>query len=193
MIMNKTFLSFPILLLPLLVVAGCQKKTESTTTTTTTSSTPVVATAAAATAPVVATASAIATVSASASGSAAPKMAASATPNPKGCIVLDTENMGADGPPVTLEGTVIIDATFEHPTRGPVRPYILKLSAPKCVLNGGDELKSVTEIHIAPSEGLEVKPFVGKKVRLVDGAPFHSHTAWHARDVVVMTKKLVAI
>lgn len=80
-------------------------------------------------------------------------------------------------------GLVDVDDAHEHPTRGKTHPYILRLDAPRCAI-GTDEPR-VAEIHLASSEDVELKPLVGKHVR-VSGDPFMAHTAWHARPVVLM-------
>jgi hypothetical protein len=97
------------------------------------------------------------------------------------CVVVDTELGGTH---ITLEGRVVVDHAFEHPTRGKTRPYILRLDAPRCA-NGIEESR-VTELHLASSENVALAPLVGKQVR-VSGDPFAAHTAWHARPVVLMT------
>jgi hypothetical protein len=108
---------------------------------------------------------------------------------PKECIVLDREDANNDGLALTLEGTVVVDSAFAHPAQGVTKPFILKLAEKRCVTNGGDT-KSADEVHLADPEGLaHLKTFVGKKVR-VHGTPFHSHTAWHARDIVLGTSSV---
>lgn len=110
-----------------------------------------------------------------------------ATPPADACIDVDDELGGAH---VTLEGLVFIDDAYEHPTRGKTRPAILRLDAPRCA-RGLDEPR-VTEVHLAPSEDIALKPFVGKHVR-VAGDPFAAHTAWHARPVVLMTTHAIRL
>jgi hypothetical protein len=97
------------------------------------------------------------------------------------CVELYTE---LGGKPVTLEGRVVLDHTHEHPTRGKTHPYILRLDAPRCAI--GTDAPSITEVHLASSEGVALRPLIGKHVR-VSGDPFAAHTAWHARPVVLMT------
>jgi uncharacterized Zn-binding protein involved in type VI secretion len=96
------------------------------------------------------------------------------------CIEVDAE---LGGKHVTVEGRVFVDDVHEHPTRGKTHPYILRLDAPRCAIGTGEP--RVTELHLASSEGVELKPLVGKHVR-VSGDPFMAHTAWHARPVVLM-------
>jgi hypothetical protein len=96
------------------------------------------------------------------------------------CIEVDAELGGTH---VTLEGHVFVDEAHEHPTRGKTHPYILRLDAPRCAI--GIEEPHITELHLAPSEGVELKPLAGKHVR-VSGDPFTAHTAWHARPIVLM-------
>jgi hypothetical protein len=96
-------------------------------------------------------------------------------------VELDSE---LGGKHITLEGRVVLDNAHQHPTRGKTHPYILRLDAPRCAI-GTDE-PSITELHLASSDGVALKPLVGKRVR-VSGDPFAAHTAWHARPVVLMT------
>jgi len=96
------------------------------------------------------------------------------------CIEVDSE---LGGKHITLEGRIFVDDAFAHPARGKTRPYILLLDAPRCAI-GIDEDR-VSEIHLASSEGIALKPLVGAHVR-VSGDPFTAHTAWHARPIVLM-------
>lgn len=96
------------------------------------------------------------------------------------CIEVDSE---LGGKHITLEGTVFVDDSFEHPARGKTHPYILRLDAPRCAIGIDDA--TVSEVHLAPSEGIALKPLVGAHVR-VSGDPFSAHTAWHARPIVLM-------
>ena len=107
--------------------------------------------------------------------------AAAATPSADDCIEVDTE---LGGKHVALEGRVFVDQAFEHPARGKTHPYILRLDAARCAT--GIEDARVTEVALASSEGVALKPLVGKHVR-VAGDPFVAHTAWHARPIVLMT------
>jgi len=109
-------------------------------------------------------------------------------PDPaKRCIQVDDELGGAR---VTLEGRVFVDPDFAHPTRGKTRPFILRLDAPRCAL--GTEEARIVEVHLASSEGITLKPLVGRHVR-VSGDPFTAHTAWHARPVVLMATTIAAV
>ncbi len=96
------------------------------------------------------------------------------------CIEVDSD---LGGTRVTLEGRIVVDDAFEHPSRGKTHPYILVLDAPRCAI--GIETSSVREVHLAASEGITLKPLVGAHVR-VSGDPFVAHTAWHARPIVLM-------
>lgn len=118
----------------------------------------------------VATASALASATASARA-----------PSGAACIEVDTDQGGTH---VALEGRVLVDGEFEHPTRGKTRPYVLRLDAPRCAKGIDDAF--VTEVALASSEGAPLKPLVGRRVR-VAGDPFMAHTAWHARPIVLMT------
>ncbi|MDB4934004.1 MAG: hypothetical protein JWP87_976 [Labilithrix sp.] len=106
-----------------------------------------------------------------------------ATPAPRGesCIEVDSE---LGGKHITLEGRIVVDESYEHPARGKTRPLILRLDAPRCAI-GSDEPR-IAEVHLAASDGLTLKPLVGKHVR-VSGDPFTAHTAWHARPIVLLT------
>jgi len=103
------------------------------------------------------------------------------------CVEVDSEHGGEH---VTLEGRVFVDDTFEHPARGKTHPYILLLDAPRCA-TGTDEPR-VSELHLTSSEDIPLKALVGAHVR-VSGAPFTSHTAWHARPVVLMVTTATTI
>ena len=109
-------------------------------------------------------------------------------PVPEGapCVEVDSEH---DGKHITLEGRVVVDHAFAHPTRGKTRPFILRLDAPRCAVGIDEPL--VTELHLAPGEDVALKPLVGKHVR-VSGNPFVAHTAWHARPIVLMTTTVTA-
>lgn len=100
---------------------------------------------------------------------------------PSPCIEVDPV---AGGSRVDLEGRIVIDEAFEHPSRGRTRPFILRLESPRCAV--GVDPPRVSEVHLAPTDAIGLKPLVGKRVR-VSGDPFHAHTAWHARQVVLMT------
>jgi Domain of unknown function (DUF4431) len=106
---------------------------------------------------------------------------------PTRCIEVDAE---LGGKRTTLEGRIFVDTAYEHPTRGKTHPLILRLDAPRCAL--GIEDKQITEIHLAASEGVALKPLVGKHVR-VSGDPFVAHTAWHARPIVLMSITAAAL
>jgi hypothetical protein len=116
-----------------------------------------------------------------------PVVKPAAAPKRPPCIELDAE---LGGKRITLEGRVVVDQAFEHPARGKTRPYILRLDAPRCAI--GTSEATVAELHLAPSEGVALKPLVGKHVR-VSGDPFAAHTAWHARPVVLMTTTTTAL
>lgn len=103
------------------------------------------------------------------------------------CIEVDDE---LGGKHVTLEGLVFVDPAHEHPTRGKTRPYILRLDAPRCAK--GVDAPRVTEVHLASSEALALKPLVGKRVR-ISGDPFAAHTAWHARPIVLMATAVATL
>ena len=103
------------------------------------------------------------------------------------CIEVDSE---LGGKHITLEGRIVVDDSFEHPSRGKTRPYILLLDAPRCAI-GIDDVR-VSELHLAPSDGITLKPLVGAHVR-VSGDPFTAHTAWHARPIVLMVTSANAI
>jgi hypothetical protein len=103
------------------------------------------------------------------------------------CIAVD-DDLG--GTHITLEGRVVVDDTFEHPSRGKTHPYILQLDTPRCA-TGIDEL-SVRELHLTASEDIPLKPLVGAHVR-VSGDPFVAHTAWHARPIVLMATSAAPI
>jgi hypothetical protein len=107
---------------------------------------------------------------------------ASASP----CIDVEGLESEPRGKHITLEGRVFVDDLHEHPTRGKTHPYILRLDEPRCAL-GTDEPR-ITELHLASSDGVSLKPLAGKHVR-VSGDPFSAHTAWHARPVVLMTTR----
>jgi hypothetical protein len=127
-------------------------------------------------------AAATATASPSAATAAPPPAVAPPSPAPaETCIEVDAV---AGGKPVTLEGRIVVDDTFQHPSRGPTRPFILRLEASRCAI--GIDAPRVAEIHLAPTEAVALKPLVGQRVR-VAGDPFQAHTAWHARDIVLMT------
>ena len=97
------------------------------------------------------------------------------------CIEVDAE---LGGKHTALEGRIFVDTTHEHPSRGKTRPFILRLDTPRCAI--GTSEPRVAEVHLASSEGVVLKPLVGKHVR-VAGEPFLAHTAWHARPIVLMT------
>lgn len=103
------------------------------------------------------------------------------------CIEVDDE---LGGKHVALEGLVFVDPAHEHPTRGKTRPYILRLDAPRCA-NGVDAPR-VSEVHLASSEAIALKPLVGKHVR-ISGDPFAAHTAWHARPIVLMATAVATL
>jgi len=113
-------------------------------------------------------------------------LASTSLPGPP-CVELDNE---LGGKHITLEGHLVVDPAHEHPTRGKTHPYILRLDAPRCAI--GTDTPSVTELHLASSDGVALKPLVGKHVR-VSGDPFAAHTAWHARPVVLMTTSATSI
>ena len=116
---------------------------------------------------------------------AAPPLAV--TPSRGRCI--DVE--GADTQShITLEGRVFIDDVHEHPTRGKTHPFILRLDEPRCAL--GTAAPSITEVHLASIEEVSLKALAGKHVR-VSGDPFGAHTSWHARPVVLMTTRVIAL
>lgn len=104
-----------------------------------------------------------------------------ARPAEHACIEVDAELGGTH---VVLEGRIFIDDAHEHPTRGKTRPIILRLDAPRCAI--GIEEPRITEVQLAASEDVALKPLVGRRVR-VAGDPFAAHTAWHARPIVLMT------
>lgn len=112
---------------------------------------------------------------------APPALAAESAAPP--CIDIDE---AASGKHITLEGRLFVDELYEHPARGKTHPYILRLDAPRCAI--GTEEARVSELHLASVDGVPLKAFVGKRVR-VSGDPFGAHTAWHARPVVLMTTK----
>jgi hypothetical protein len=109
------------------------------------------------------------------------RLEAKVTPPAEPCVEVDTDRGGKH---ITLEGRIFVDDTYEHPTRGKTHPLILRLDTPRCAI-GIDEPR-VSELHLAASDGLTLKPLVGKHVR-VSGDPFPAHTAWHARPIVLMT------
>jgi hypothetical protein len=114
----------------------------------------------------------------------APNVAAAPTadePPATDCIELDAERGGTR---ITLEGRIVVDDAYEHPTRGKTHPFILHLDVPRCAI-GLDET-DIDEIHLASSEDVALRPLAGMRVR-VSGDPFVAHTAWHARPVVLMT------
>jgi hypothetical protein len=82
---------------------------------------------------------------------------------------------------VSLDGTLYVDETFAHPNGTRTRPYILRLDAPRCVA-GAD---GVREVHVGGIEGVELRPWVGRRVR-VSGVAIQAMTAWHARPVVIL-------
>ena len=98
------------------------------------------------------------------------------------CIDVDDDHGGPKR--MALEGVLRVDTQFAHPARGKTRPFILQLSTPRCAI--GTPEPRVVEVQLASTEGIELKPLVGKHIR-VTGEPFAAHTAWHARDVVFMT------
>lgn len=98
------------------------------------------------------------------------------------CIDVDDEHGSTKR--MALEGVLRIDTQFAHPARGRTRPFILQLQAPRCAV--GTPEPRVVEVQLASTEGIDLKPLVGKHIR-VTGEPFAAHTAWHARDVVFMT------
>jgi hypothetical protein len=114
-----------------------------------------------------------------------PEAAAAVAPQvaPQGapCVEVDSE---LGGKHITLEGRIFVDESYEHPGRGKTHPLILRLDEPRCT-KGIDEPR-ITELHLAASDGVTLKPLVGKHVR-VSGDPFTAHTAWHARPIVLMT------
>ncbi len=103
------------------------------------------------------------------------------------CIEVDNDLGGAH---ITLEGRIVVDDAFEHPSRGKTHPYILRLDAPRCAT--GIETASVRELHLTASEDIPLKPLVGAHVR-VSGDPFVAHTAWHARPIVLMATSAAPI
>ena len=98
------------------------------------------------------------------------------------CIDVDDEHAGIKQ--MALEGVLRVDTQFAHPARGKTHPFILQLQASRCAV--GTPEPRVVEVQLAATEGVELKPLVGKHIR-VTGEPFAAHTAWHARDVVFMT------
>jgi len=110
-------------------------------------------------------------------------------PAPAGCVDLATED---PAPSTELRGTTFVDETFAHPTHGAIRPFILRLDRPLCVQYPGGEAVTVHEVHLAASDALQLKPLVGKHIR-VRGEPFQAMTAWHARPVVVLTSQAAVI
>lgn len=104
------------------------------------------------------------------------------------CIDVDEERGG--GKRVTLEGLLVVDTQFAHPSRGKTRPFILRLHAPRCAI--GTSEPRVVEVHLASGDGVELRPLLNKHVR-VTGSTFAAHTAWHARDVVVMAASAAAL
>jgi hypothetical protein len=108
-------------------------------------------------------------------------VAANTTSARDACIEVDSD---LGGKHVTLDGRVFVDNAFEHPSRGKTHPYILRLDTPRCA-NGAEE-STVSELHLAATDDVDLKPLVGKRVR-VSGDPFVAHTAWHARPIVLMT------
>lgn len=102
---------------------------------------------------------------------------------PTACLAFENEVAAA----TSFEGKLVVDQTFEHPSVGRTRPFILQLATPRCV-DGG---KAISEIHLSPQD-VDLAPLVGRTVQVVDGEPFTAHTAWHARDVVVLAKTIVA-
>ena len=117
----------------------------------------------------------------------APPRAAASPVATSDCIDVDAEHGGQH---TTLEGVLVVDTKYEHPSRGKTRPFILRLSAPRCAL--GTAEPRVAEIHLASGEGVSLKPLVGRRIR-VAGEPFAAQTAWHARDVVLMTTSATAL
>lgn len=116
-----------------------------------------------------------------------PDVTLTAAEAPAGCIEVDAE---LGGKHTMLEGRIFVDASYEHPSRGKTRPFILRLDAPRCAI--GTSEPHIIEIHLASSEGIKLKPLVGKRVR-VAGEPFLAHTAWHARPIVLMTTTATAL
>ena len=57
--------------------------------------------------------------------------AAAEVPAGEGCIEVDAE---LGGKHTTLEGRLFVDGTYQHPSRGKTRPFILRLDAPRCVI-----------------------------------------------------------
>ena len=104
------------------------------------------------------------------------------------CIDVDDEHSSPKR--MALEGVLRIDTQFAHPARGRTRPFILQLAAPRCAI--GTPEPRVVEVQLASTEGIELKPLVGKHIR-VTGEPFAAHTAWHARDVVFMTTSAIVL
>jgi hypothetical protein len=82
---------------------------------------------------------------------------------------------------VALEGTLFVDEAFTHPNGTRTRPYILRLEAPRCVSGQAP----VTEVHVGGVEGVELRSWVGRRVR-VSGSAMQAMTAWHARSVVLL-------
>ncbi|MBX3185566.1 MAG: hypothetical protein KF819_01070 [Labilithrix sp.] len=117
----------------------------------------------------------------------APAPAPAATKAAESCIEV---NADFGGKPTTLEGRLVVDAAFSHPSRGPTRPFILRLAASRCAI--GIEQPRVLEVHLAPTDSVTLKPLVGQRIR-VSGEPFMAHTAWHARPIVVLTKNAVPV
>lgn len=112
---------------------------------------------------------------------AEPTAVAAPTAGPD-CIDVDDEHGGIKQ--MALEGVLRVDTQFAHPARGKTRPLILHLQASRCAV--GIPEPRVVEVQLASTEGVELKPLVGKHIR-VTGEPFAAHTAWHARAVVFMT------
>ncbi len=82
---------------------------------------------------------------------------------------------------VTLEGTLYVDEAFTHPNGTKPRPYILRLDTPRSAPDG----ETVSEVHVGPVEGLDLRAWVGRRVR-VAGTAMPAMTAWHARPIVVL-------
>ena len=110
-----------------------------------------------------------------------------AEPHGEACIEVD-DDLG--GTHISLEGRIVVDDEFEHPARGKTHPYVLRLDAPRCAVGIDDA--QVREVALASSEGIELKPLVGRRVR-VSGDPFMAHTAWHARPIVLMATTVTRV
>jgi len=132
-------------------------------------------------------AASVACSQASAPPPSAPTTSASAEPEGDGPRDTDDCLPLADDRPeesVALEGTLFVDEAFTHPNGTRTRPYILRLAAPRCVVGG----EPVTEVHVGGVEGVELRAWVGRRVR-VSGSAMQAMTAWHARSVVLLASR----